>query len=224
MYYRSKSEFYLRQYVLPIGSVVFTLSVIFVGLYVYWASHSDNANKQKLVVASNEPEKEIVTEDNSQENVEINNDNKTENLALEEVTKQEETIKDTLKDLPNLQLSDNGKVTNVDDKGILTFKYKDIDYIILMISINTSNVSKDFIDTLKKDLLNKDIKVAFDNQKTDGTNKLAYVYLNDKLYNEYLLEKGLAEYKEDSLNSTYKSNLIQAQAYAKQVKNGIWSK
>ena len=215
MYYRSKSEFYIRQYVLPICAIVISMALIGTGGYVYWTSHSNNALKQNLVTASSQPDDKANTDTAS--NVEKNEENLEETLALENTT-------DDLKELPNLELSDDGLITNVSEDGILTFNYSSKDYSLSLIGINTSNTTESYIDTLKNDLLNKKVKVAFDNKKSDGDNLYAYIYLNNKLYNEHLLEDGIATYKEEQNNTTYKSDLIQAQAYAKQLTNGVWKK
>lgn len=203
MYYNGKTDFYFKQYVLPVMAIVISIGLISTGAYIYWASNSNNANKQNLVTASNEPEKE----ETKQDIVEENNENEI----------------DDLKQLPTLELSKTGKVTKVNDNGTITFNYNNKEYELTLIGINTEYALSNLKDTIKKDLLNKDVKIAFDNNKSDGKNTYAYVYLNDNLYNEYLLEKGIATLKKEQLNTTYMSDLTQAQAYAKQLDNGIWA-
>lgn len=203
MYYRSKSEFYFRQYVLPICTIVISIGLIFTGVYIYWASNSNNVSKQNLVTASNEPLKE-------------ENKSDDETLSLKDVN--------DLMTLPNLELSSKGLITEIKEDGKVTFHYNDKDYVLSMIGINIENSTHNLTEILTNDLLQKEVQVAFDNRKTDETNLYAYIYLNDKLYNEYLLENGVAKYKEEQNNTTYESNFRQAQAYAKQMDSGIWKK
>lgn len=191
MYYNSKSEFYFRQYVLPVITVVISLGLISTGVYIYWASNTNNAEKQNLVVAETES---------------------TQEVSLDE-----------LEILPCLELSKEGKITNINDNGKVTFNYNEKDYELTLIGIDTENASTDLIKVIKEDLLNKNVQIAFDNNKTDGKDTFAYVYLNNKLYNEYLIESGITAVKTEQINTTYMSDLKQAQAYAKQLSNGIWA-
>lgn len=194
MYYNSKSEFYFRQYVLPITAIVISVCLILVGVYVYWASNSENALKQNLVATKNE----------------------TINENAEEKTA------DGLYDLPALEISNTGKITNILNNGNVIFNYNNNEYELTLIGIDTQN-AKDLINVLENDLLNKDVKVAFDINKSNGENVFAYIYLDDKLYNENIIERGITSFKKEDINTTYNSNLIQAQAYAKQLNNGIWA-
>lgn len=198
MYYNSKSEFYFRQYVLPIIALVISLGLISSGVYIYWASNTNNAEKQNLVTASNKPADETV--------IEISKD------------------EDELKNLPCLELSKTGKITEIKDNGNVIFNYNDKLYELTLIGIDTENAIPELINVIKNDLLNKDVQIAFDNNKTDGINTFAYIYLDNKLYNEYLLESGITALKTEQINTTYVSDLKQAQAYAKQLDNGIWAK
>lgn len=198
MYYNGKTDFYFKQYVLPIIAIVISFGLISSGVYIYWASNTNNAEKQNLVTAGNKTAEETV--------IEISNDN------------------DELSNLPCLQLSNVGKINAVKDNGNVTFNYNEKEYELTLIGIDTENASSDLITVIKNDLLNKDVKIAFDNNKTDGINTFAYIYLEDKLYNEYLIESGMSSLKNEQINTTYMSDLKQAQAYAKQVNNGIWAK
>ena len=57
-----------------------------------------------------------------------------------------------------------------------------------------------------------------------GSQLYAYVYIDNTLYNESLLENGKAKLKQDTSNITLISDLKQAQAYAKQLSKGVWAK
>jgi len=198
MYYNGKTDFYFRQYVLPIIALVISVGLISTGVYIYWASNTNNAEKQNLVTAGNEPADETI--------IEISKD------------------EDELNNLPCLQLSEVGKITEIKENGKVIFKYNEKNYELTLIGIDTENAIEKLINVLKNDLLNKDVKIAFDNNKTDGINTFAYIYLDDELYNEYLLECGIAALKNEQINTTYISDLKQAQAFAKQLDNGIWAK
>lgn len=197
MYYNGKTDFYFKQYVLPIIAIVISFGLISSGVYIYWASNTNNAEKQNLVTAGNKPAEETM--------VEIANDN------------------DELSNLPCLELSNIGKIEEIKDNGNVIFNYNEKEYELTLIGIDTENASSDLITVIKNDLLNKDVQIAFDNNKTDGTNTFAYIYLDNKLYNEYLIESGMSALKNEQINTTYMSDLKQAQAYAKQVDNGIWA-
>ena len=197
MYYNGKSDFYFKQYVLPISALVISIGCIFMGIYVYWASNSENATKQNLVATENIQEK--------------NEENK------------EQKLDEKLYNLPALEKSELGKITKICDNGNIIFNYNNTEYELTLIGINTENAN-DLINVLKNDLLNKDVNVAFDINKSNGEKVFAYVYLNDKLYNENLIERGITALKAEEINTTYNSDLIQAQAYAKQLNNGIWAK
>ena len=73
-------------------------------------------------------------------------------------------------------------------------------------------------------LQNKNVKIAFDQEKMIGSQLYAYVYIDNTLYNESLLENGKAKLKQDTSNITLISDLKQAQAYAKQLSKGVWAK
>ena len=78
---------------------------------------------------------------------------------------------------------------------------------------------------MEKDLLNQNVKLAFDNERIIEDKIFAYVYVNNStLYNEKIIESGLAKINKQAKNLTYQNDLIQAQAYAKQLAKGIWKR
>ena len=75
-----------------------------------------------------------------------------------------------------------------------------------------------------KDLLNKNAKLSFEKEKIINDEIYAYVYINETIsYNEKIIESGLAKLNIDNKLS-YKNDLIQAQAYAKQLALGVWKR
>ncbi|WP_046180348.1 thermonuclease family protein [Domibacillus tundrae] len=79
-------------------------------------------------------------------------------------------------------------------------------------------------DFTKKSLLNKEVKLELGIQTRDKYGRiLAYIYLNDVMFNKTLLEKGLARVAIFPPNTQYLEELQAAEAKAKKAKLGIWS-
>lgn len=73
-------------------------------------------------------------------------------------------------------------------------------------------------------LLNKNIKLELGIQERDKYGRiLAYIYINDKMFNKTLLEKGLARVAVYPPNTQYLDELKKVEANAKKKKIGIWS-
>ena len=53
---------------------------------------------------------------------------------------------------------------------------------------------------MEKDLLNKNVKIEFDNSKLDKNKAYAYIYLSDELYNTQLLKEGCATLRVERKN------------------------
>ena len=141
MYYNGKKEFYLKQYVIPIFTLAFSICLVGSGVYIYWNTSTSSTSKDNMVIASNE-----------------------------------------LKDVEQVQKSE----------------------------VN---------------LLNKNAKVSFEEDRVKQNRVYAYVYINnDVLYNEKIIENGLATINKETKNLTYQNDLIQAQAYAKQLARGVWKR
>ena len=197
MYYDNKSAFYFKQYGIPALAIIFSIMLVGGGLYVYFASSTKNASEQNMIVASNEL-KDV-----------------GEESAL--------VLNDKLNDLKPLQQSDYGLISEIKDDGKIVFilDHKLIEFYLLGIDIGNS---EGIISNLRTDLQNKNVKIAFDQEKMIGSQLYAYVYIDNTLYNESLLENGKAKLKQDTSNITLISDLKQAQAYAKQLSKGVWAK
>ena len=197
MYYDNKLGFYFKQYGIPALAIIFSIMLVGGGLYVYFASSTKNASEQNMIVASNEL-KDV-----------------GEESAL--------VLNDKLNDLKPLQQSDYGLISEIKDDGKIVFilDHKLIEFYLLGIDIENS---EGIISNLRTDLQNKNVKIAFDQEKMIGSQLYAYVYIDNTLYNESLLENGKAKLKQDTSNVTLISDLKQAQAYAKQLSKGVWAK
>lgn len=197
MYYDNKSSFYFKQYGIPALAIVCSILLIGGGLYVYFASSTRNAAEKNMIVASNE----------------LKNVDEQSALVL---TKQ-------LSDLKPLQQSEYGLISEIKDDGkiVFIFDHKLVEFYLLGIDIENS---EGIISNLRMDLQSKNVKIAFDQEKTIGSQLYAYVYIDNTLYNESLLESGKAILKQDTSNITLISDLKQAQAYAKQLSKGVWAK
>ena len=76
---------------------------------------------------------------------------------------------------------------------------------------------------LEKLTLGREVLLEFDVQKKDKLDHLlAYVWLEGKLINKFLVEEGLALAKPDFPNSKYTESLINAQERARIMGLGIW--
>ncbi|MDD3304017.1 MAG: thermonuclease family protein [Clostridia bacterium] len=197
MYYDSKSSFYMKQYGFPALVIFISVLLIGGGLFIYFASSTKNATEQEMVIASNEL-KDV--------------DSKSATVLTKE-----------LNGLKPLQQSDFGMISEIQDDGkiIFIFDHKLIEFYLLGIDIQNS---KGIISNLRADLQSKNVKIAFDQEKVMDSKIYAYVYIDNTLYNETILENGKAILKQDTSNITLISDLKQAQAYAKQLAKGVWKK
>lgn len=73
-------------------------------------------------------------------------------------------------------------------------------------------------------VLGREIRLEFDEEKTDGYNRLlAYVYVGEQMVNAKLVEEGLAHAFFIGPNHRHNELLLRLQAEAKQRKVGMWS-
>ena len=77
---------------------------------------------------------------------------------------------------------------------------------------------------LEKLTLGQEVSLEFDVQEKDRFNRLlAYVWLEGKLINEYMVKEGLALAEPDFPNTKYMERLINAQERARLMGLGIWN-
>lgn len=201
MYYNGKKEFYFKQYGIPILTLAFSVLLIGSGIYIYWAASTSYTSKNATVIASNELQN-----------------------VKEQVTNY--TVLDAkLESLASLQKSDEGTIIEIKDDASIMFLFEEKQIQIKLLGVDTTAPSKELIEKMKEDLLNQKVKLSFENKKIIDNNVYAYVYMNDTtLYNENIIESGLAKLNKDSKNLAYQNDLIQAQAYAKQLARGVWKR
>ncbi len=218
MYYDNKSSFYIRQYGPAILVLLLSFALIGSGIYIYISSNKNTPNKEVILASDNLKDEQQI------ENVENNTNNEVEVEVKDEPQKDNSIIPADYENLKLLEKTDSVKVQAILDNGnikVITSNSKEIN--VTLIGINFSNTIPDIISKMKSDLEGKNIKLAFDNVKVDNLTVFAYIYINDKLYNETILENGYAALKEEKTNTSLYNNLKQSQAYAKQTLAGIWN-
>lgn len=208
MYYDSKSSFYFKQYGLPIIALVISFALIGIGIYVYWASNTENATNQNLVDTT----------------IPENKENLTENKNDSQVTDDKSLFVEYANSLQPLEKSVDMEISEIKDDGMIAVSLNGEVKELVLIGIDYQNTKTDFISTLKEDLLNKTVKLSFDVERVNNNKFQAYLYIEDKMYNEYILENGLAKYASDGTNKKCEKILKEAQTYAKQLKAGVWAK
>ncbi len=208
MYYDSKSSFYFKQYGLPIIALVISFALIGIGIYVYWASNTENATNQNLV-DTNTPE---------------NTENLIENKNDSPVTDDKSLFVEYINSLQPLEKSLDMVISEVKDDGIILVNLNGEVKELVLIGVDYQNTKSDFISTLKEDLSNKTVKLSFDVERVNNNKIQAYLYTEGKMYNEYILENGFAKYTSDGTNKKCAKILKEAQTYAKQLKIGVWAK
>lgn len=118
------------------------------------------------------------------------------------------------------------KVTEVVDGDTIKVTYKGKKETIRMILVDTPETKdpkqcvqlfgKEASDFTKKSLQGKNVKVELGVQTRDQYGRiLAYIYLNDTMFNKTLLEKGLARVAIYPPNTQYLEELQAAEATAK---------
>ncbi|WP_203363829.1 thermonuclease family protein [Bacillus sp. REN10] len=126
------------------------------------------------------------------------------------------------------------KVTEVVDGDTIRVNYKGKKETVRLILVDTPETKDpkrcvqlygpEASKFTKDSLLNKNIKLELGVQTRDKYGRiLAYVYLNDKMFNQTLLEKGLARLAVYPPNTQYLDQLKKAEDTAKKKKLGIWS-
>ena len=213
MYYDNKSSFYLRQY----GPTVLILIVSFVligsGLYIYFTSNkAQNPSSDEVIVSSNNLKDDTQKVDNV-----LNTEKVKENLAPIELPK-------SFNDIDKLAKTDYVTVENVNDSNRLVINYQNVKLEVALIGIDTSKSVSTLNEDIKNAIIDNKVKLAFDNKRCDELYAYAYVYIDDNtMLNELLLESGKAKLRNEEENNSLNDVLTEAQAYAKQLKNGIWA-
>lgn len=226
MYYNNKSTFYVKQYGPAVIISIVSILLIGTGAFIYFkTSGMDNPFKNNMQIADSTQDK---VEQKKEEN------KPKEELIVEKNAVVEDNIKNEVAttsnpkyfdELPLLEKSKISKITNISKECRLTIEVDDAKVELSMIGVDYKNSNLDvIIEKLKTDLLNKDIRIAFDTVKSDNGMTYGYIYKENKLYNSELLKTGLVTLKTERKNNHLNKDLAAAQAYARENSLGIWKK
>ncbi|MEG1705405.1 MAG: thermonuclease family protein [Clostridia bacterium] len=229
MYYNNKSTFYVKQYGPAVIISIISILLISTGAFIYFkTSGMENPFKNKTEIADknnsnvidNKVEEKIVVDTipNKDEVVE-------KNAIVENNTEKEQVNTKYFDNLPSLEKSKEVKVTNISETGNITVEVNDakIELNLIGVDYKYSNLNV-IVEKMKTDLLNKNVKIAFDTVKVNNGITCGYVYNNKSLYNSELLKTGLVSLKTERQNTHLNKDLAKAQAYARENVLGIWKK
>lgn len=192
MYYENKRSFYIRQYGPPVIAIMISVVLIAGGLFIASRSLENDLNKEQIANLS-------------KESVDISSSMPKELEKLKAFTKSKEY-----------------KVTAIsEDGGVVLETGKNEYYKINLIGIESSS-NKLLKEQMEADLLNKNIKIEFDNSKLDKNKAYAYIYLSDELYNTQILKNGYATLRVERKNVDKLDILLEAENEARRASVGIW--
>lgn len=207
MYYDNKRSFYIKQYGPKVFLAVFSVCVIGLGAYIYLSSMNPNAK---------------VNEPNADTKVVAAGSTATEEVSDISVDTSGELPK-TLGTLRPLQKTAAAKIDSVNSDGSVVVNIENTKITVYLIGVDFKSSSSDVSEKMNEELKDKEIKLSFDKEKTVKNQIFAYLYVGDTFYNASIIEKGYATVKREKDNVKLESELISAQAYAKQTQVGIWS-
>lgn len=95
-------------------------------------------------------------------------------------------------------------------------------YDVNLIGIMVNDKNPDLPKTIANDLKGKTVTVDYDNVKTEDGKVYGYIYVDNALYNETLLAKGVAELRPERQNIDKLDILVAAQIKARHEGLGIW--
>lgn len=133
---------------------------------------------------------------------------------------------------PNISY-DTYLVTRIIDGDTFEINYNSQTETVRLLSVDTpetvhptipvEDYGKEASSFTTSELLNKYISLEFDSQERDPYNRfLAYVYIDGKMFNKTLLEKGLAQVTIYPPNTKYADEFIEIEKTAKANKIGMW--
>lgn len=117
--------------------------------------------------------------------------------------------------------SKKGKVTDVNGI-VITVESGDNTYDVNLIGIKEHAKYTKLSETIKNELLNKEVTLDFDQSETEDGQTYGYIYLKNNLYNELLLASGYAELRAERVNINKLNILLAAQLKARHDGLGIW--
>jgi len=129
-----------------------------------------------------------------------------------------------LKNLNKLEKSNEVTVLGIDDEYNILLNISNNNYKASLIGIDYKKSSNNIKEKLNNDLVNKNVRIAFDNVRLQNGKLCVYLYVDENLYNEQLLNDGLAIISVEKANTSMLNNLVVAQKDAKSNSLGIWNK
>ena len=114
-----------------------------------------------------------------------------------------------------------GTVTAVNGLTV-TVNSNNSTYDVNLIGIMQNDNNTELPKTIANDLKGKTVTVDYDNVKTENGKVYGYIYVDNTLYNETLLAKGLAELRPERHNIEKLDVLVAAQIKARHEGLGIW--
>ena len=207
MYYDNKSTFYIKQYGPVFIVLILSALLISGGVYIYIKSASSLETTTSAKTSNQIVNSQAAQADTSSKTVDNTN-----------------IIPDDLDKLKPLQKSKAGYITSISNDGLLTAQFDKEKISFYLIGIDYSKSKTDVFQDMKNDLEKKKVKIAFDNSKTEDSKIYAYLYTEDNiLYNEVMLEKGLAILRAERTNTTLLDVLLEAEKTARVNFSGVWN-
>lgn len=230
MYYANKQTFYIRQYGPAVIVSLVSLVLIASGVFIYLKSTNTSINQAEVAQTVDTQNSNNTITENSEEPAKVDDTLQEESNALVNIPEQPkvEEKKEVVKyfeNLPTLEKSKEVNVTNVSTSGTVTVETDGDTLEVTLIGIDFKYSKDTAVQKIKTDLLNKKVKIAFDNVKSANGVNYAYVYRDSKMsYNAELLKAGLVTLKSERKNTSLNQELASAQAYARDNYLGIWKK
>jgi len=223
MYYDNKSTFYVKQYGPAVIVSVLSLVLIASGIFIYLkSSNMGNPFKNQTEVT------QVVDKNAAAVNKEESNALVVEPKVEEVVVKPTEPAPVAnlkyFQDLVALEKSKDVTVTNISTTGSVTVEVDGDKLEVALIGVDFKYAKESAIEQMKTDLLNKQVKIAFDKLRSDSDRTYAYIFKDNTLYNATLLKTGLVTLKTERTNKELTSELSKAQTYARENSLGVWNK
>ena len=216
MYYDNKSSFYVKQYGSTIIIAVLSILLIISGTFIFYLL---NINPNTNLEQTNKD-----TDMQIEENIDKKEEPKEE---VENKPLQQDIVKTTayFDNLESSKFSEVATVTGIKSSNQITIETAEsiINAQLIGIDLSYVDVNK-YIENLRTNLLNKEVKIVFDKERKTNDIYNVYIYVNDDLYNAEVLKSGMATLKSERINIALTKTLGQAQKEARDNKAGVWNK
>ena len=146
------------------------------------------------------------------------------NVVAEQPKPVEKPVEEVVVDTNSYAFTEDsitGTVTAVNGLTV-TVNSNNSTYDINLIGIMQNDKNTELPKTIANDLKGKTVTVDYDNVKTENGKVYGYIYVDNTLYNETLLAKGLAELRPERQNIDKLDVLLAAQLKARHEGLGIW--